>query len=197
VHLVFDIFQGMGVAAAVGLRPFLPALAVGALGAADVELHFKHTHFAFLGSVPFLIGMVVGVIACTFLERALGQEKVKERPFTLVLPAFGLALGALLFAGTLCRGGHATWPGLIGGVVCAGIAIAATAPLLIRVRSRLDEAAARALPVLVDGAALLIAVLSVVAPPIGLITVVLLLWLVYAGRGRDQQKYAGLRILGK
>ena len=53
------------------------------------------------------------------------------------------------------------------------------------------------LPLLVQAAALAIAVLSVVAPPVGPIALVLLLWLLFAGRGRDDQKYAGLRILGK
>jgi hypothetical protein len=38
---------------------------------------------------------------------------------------------------------------------------------------------------------------SVLAPPVGVIAVAGLLWLLYAGRGRDEQKYAGLRILGK
>ena len=37
MHLAFDIFQGIGVAAAVGIRPFLPALVAGALAAGDVE----------------------------------------------------------------------------------------------------------------------------------------------------------------
>jgi hypothetical protein len=197
VHLVFDIFQGIGVAAAVGIRPFLPALAVGALGAGDVELHFKHTHFAFLQSVPFLLGMALGVIVCALLERRLGAEKSRQRPFALIPVAFGLALGALLFAGMLCRGGYLTWPGFIGGVLCAAIGAAATGPLLGRVRSRLDAGAASALPMLVEGAALLIAVLSVVAPPVGPIVLALLLWLLFAARGRDDQKYAGLRILSK
>jgi hypothetical protein len=197
VHLVFDIFQGIGVAAAVGIRPFLPSLAVGALGAADVELHFKHTHFAFLQSVPFLIAMVLGAILCSVLERSLGAQKSSERPYSLIPVVFGLALGALLFAGMLCRGGYATWPGIIGGVVCAAIGAAATVPLLGRVRARLDAAAAAALPVVIEGAALVVAVLSVLAPPIGLIVLLALLWLLYAGRGREDQKYAGLRILGK
>jgi hypothetical protein len=197
VHLVFDIFQGLGVAAAVGIRPFLPALAVGALGAGDVELHFKHTHFAFLQSVPFLIGMVVGVVVCALLQRSLGPERSSERPYSLILPAFGLALGALLFAGILCRGGYVTWPGFVGGVVCATIGAAASGPLLRRVRSRLDAESASLLPFLAEAAALLIAVLSVVAPPVGVIALVALLWLLYSGRGRDDQKYAGLRILGK
>jgi hypothetical protein len=197
VHLVFDIFQGLGVAAAVGIRPFLPALAVGALGAGDVEMHLKHTHFAFVASVPFLIGMVVGVAVCALLERSLGPERSSERPYSLITPVFGLALGALLFAGMLCRGGYATWPGLIGGVICAAIGFAATGPLLRRVRGRLDEGAASLLPILVEGAALLIAVLSVIAPPVGVIALAGLLWLLFSGRGRDEQKYAGLRILGK
>jgi len=197
VHLVFDICQGIGVAAAVGIRPFVPALAVGALGAGDVELHLKHTHFAFLQSVPFLLGMVVGAIVCALLERRLGAEKSRQRPYSLVPVAFGVALGALLFAGMLCRGGYATWPGIIGGVICAAIGAAATGPLLGRVRSRLDESAASMLPLLVEGSAIVLAVLSVVAPPVGVIALAVLLWLLYAGRGRDEQKYAGLRILGK
>ena len=39
------------------------------------------------------------------------------------------------------------------------------------------------------------AVLSVLLPPVGLVVLGLLLWLLYAGRRRDEQKYAGLRIL--
>jgi hypothetical protein len=49
--------------------------------------------------------------------------------------------------------------------------------------------------VLADGCALLIAVLSVVAPPVGVVALLWLLWLLWQGRGRGEQKYAGLRIL--
>ena len=31
MHLAFDIFQGIGIALSVGIRPFLPSLAIGAL----------------------------------------------------------------------------------------------------------------------------------------------------------------------
>src|SRR5428012_297 len=55
VHLVFDIFRGIGAAAAVGIRPFLPALAVAALAGAKAEIHFKHTDYSFLLSLPFLL----------------------------------------------------------------------------------------------------------------------------------------------
>jgi hypothetical protein len=46
-----------------------------------------------------------------------------------------------------------------------------------------------------EASALVAAVLSVVAPPVGVIVLGLLLWLLVAGRGRGEQKYAGLRIL--
>jgi hypothetical protein len=104
-------------------------------------------------------------------------------------------LGALLFAGSLARGHYAAWPGWVGGVVCAVIGLLATRPLFARVRARLDESAAGALPLYAEGAAVLLAALSVLAPPVGLIGLVLLVWLLVAGRRREGQKYAGLRIL--
>jgi hypothetical protein len=194
VNLVFDIFQGIGVAAAVGIRPFLPALAVGALAAGDVQIDFIHSHFAFIQRAPFLIGMAVGFIVWLLAEWLL-SDKAAGRPLLVVRVAFGLALGGLLFGAALCRGGHRWWPGLIAGVLCAAIGTAATGPLLARVKSRLDEGAAKLLPFLAELAALLIAVLSVVAPPVGPIVLAALIWLLIANRGRDEQKYAGLRIL--
>ena len=41
----------------------------------------------------------------------------------------------------------------------------------------------------------MLAALSVVAPPVGVIGLALLLWLLVGGRRREGQKYAGLRIL--
>src|SRR5437660_12005023 len=67
VHLAFDIFQGIGVAAAVGVRPFLPALAAGALATGDVEIHFDHTDFSFLQSPAFLLPMAVGAVRLALL----------------------------------------------------------------------------------------------------------------------------------
>jgi hypothetical protein len=197
VHLVFDIFQGIGVAAAVGIRPFLPALAAGALAAGDVEIHFDHTDYSFLQSAPFLLAVAVAAIVLALVDRRVsaGSGGGRRGPLMWVLAAAGVALGALFFAGSLCRGGYAVWPGYVGGVICALIGIAATRPLLARVRARLDASAVGALPLFVEGAALLLAALSIVAPPVGPIALALLLWLLFAGRRREGQKYAGLRIL--
>ena len=191
MHLVFDILQGIGVAAAVGIRPFLPALAVGALAAGDVQIDFAHTDFSFLQSAPFLLGMVVGSILLSMLER----RRLERGPVALAISAAALIIGAVLFAGALARGHYAWWPGIIGGVLCAGVGILATRPLLARVRARLDREAAGALPVFTEAVAVAGAVLSVLAPPVGILLLAFLLGLLFAGRGRGEQKYAGLRIL--
>jgi len=192
MNLAFDIFQGIGIAAAIGVRPFLPTLAVGALAAGNVQIHFKDTDYAFLQGAPFLGGMAAGAIVCALLQR---RFKPENPPTVYLLGLAGVALGALEFAGSLCRDHHRVWPGLVGGAICAAIGLAATAPLLGRVRTRLDEGAARSLPVYAELGAVLFAALSVVAPPVGVIGLAILLWLLIAGRGRGDQKYAGLRIL--
>ncbi len=193
MHLVFDICQGIGVAAAIGVRPFLPALVTGVLAAANVEIHFKHTDYSFLQSVPFLLALLVCVVLGLVLAARLGERQGGRGD--IVLAVISLVLGALFFAGSLARGHYAAWPGLIGGVVCGAVGIAASVPLLRRVRARLDAEAAGALPWLAEGAAALAAALSVVAPPVGVIVLVFLVWLLLAGRRRADQKYAGLRIL--
>lgn len=195
MNLAFDICTGVGVAAAVGIRPFLPALAVGALGAGDVQIDFAHSDFSFLQSAPFLLIMVIGAIILAVIERRLGRERLAAGPVANVLSLAALAVGALLFAGSLCRDHHPFWPGLVGGILCAAVGVIATRPLLARVRARLDAESAAALPLFAEASALIAAVLSVLLPPVGIIVLVALLWLLIAGRGRGDQKYAGLRIL--
>jgi hypothetical protein len=196
VNLVFDIFQGIGIASAVGIRPFLPALAVGALAAGDVQIDFSNCSFSFLEKAPFLIAMLVGAFALALVERQLVRRgKMESRPVALTVAAISVVVGALLFAGSLCRGGYVIWPGLIGGALCAIVGVAASRPLLDRVRARLDAEAAAAVPLFAEAVALIGAILSVLAPPCGVILLGLLLWMLWAGRNRGEQKYAGLRIL--
>ena len=45
---LLDLLQGLGIAAAIGIRPFLPTLLAGALAAADLGLDFESTDFSFL-----------------------------------------------------------------------------------------------------------------------------------------------------
>jgi uncharacterized membrane protein YhaH (DUF805 family) len=195
VHLAFDIFQGLGIAAAVGIRPFLPALVVGILAAASVQIHFAHTDFAFLQEAGFLFAMAVGAVALALVERRLADNGRLQRPTWFIVLGLALAIGALQFAGALSQHHYAIWGGVVGGILCAALGAAATGPLLARVRGRLDAEAAAAVPLFAEATAVIVAVLSAVAPPVGPIAVLLLTCLLVASRRRQGQKYAGLRIL--
>ena len=98
MRYLLDILQAAGIGSATGIRPFLPALAAGALARADVGVDFEGTAFAFLESPIFLIALIVAMAA--MLVVALAIPEAFER--------YGL-----LFAGGLscsCRrdGSHVT-----------------------------------------------------------------------------------------
>jgi hypothetical protein len=194
MHLALDIFQGLGIAAAAGIRPFLPALVTGALAAGDIQIDFKGTDYSFLQGAPFLLAVLVATCLLALAEFRW-RAAADRRPVVLALLVPSLGIGAILFAGALAQNEHTTWPGLVAGVACALLASAATVPLLRRVRATLDPQAAGATALYADGAAILVAGLSVLAPPVGLLAVLGLAWLWLSGRRRQPQKYAGLRIL--
>lgn len=190
MKLLLDILQGMGVSAAAGLRPFLPTLLVGALAADDLGVDFDGTDFAFLESPWFLLAIVVALVVTTLL-----RSRFETPAGEAALGGIGMGLGALLFAGTL-DDRHATWwPGILAGLLCAFIAQQGARSLLTRTRARLDAEAAGALFLYAEAAALLIAGLSVLIPPVSVLAIAFLIWLRLGGRRREGEKYAGLRIL--
>lgn len=193
MHLAFDICQGLGIAAAAGIRPFLPALVAGALAAGDIQIDFKGTDYSFLQGAPFLFSVLAVTLLLVVVQRR--WPHASERPVELGMLGVSLAFGAILFAGALAQATHTTWPGLVGGAICASAGAAATLPLMRRVRARLDPEAARATSLFSDGAAVAAAALSVLAPPAGPIVLVVLLWLGVSARRRGPEKYAGLRVL--
>jgi uncharacterized protein DUF4126 len=190
VKLVLDICQGMGVSAAAGLRPFLPTLLVGALAADDLGIDFDGTDFAFLESSWFLLAIAVALVVTTLLRTRLETPTGEA-----ALGGIGLGLGALLFAGTLDDRYSTWWPGIIGGLLCALIAQQGARSLLTRTRARLDAEAAGALFLYAEAAALLLAGLAVLIPPISVLAIVFFIWLRLGGRRREGEKHAGLRIL--
>jgi hypothetical protein len=190
VHLFLDICQGLGLALAVGVRPFLPALLAGALAAGDLGLDYDHTSYSFLEDAGFLFLMVAGVVVTIALARYLG-----ERRAALFAVAAGIALGALEFAGSLADRHDVSWYGLPAGGAAAVLAAAATFPLLSRAAARLDAAARATLPLYAEGGALALAGLSILIPPVSLVALAGAIWLILAGRRRTERKYAGLRIL--
>jgi len=71
----------------------------------------------------------------------------------------------------------------------------ASRSLLARVRGRLDAAAAGALFLYAEGFAVLLVGLSVLFPPLALVGIGFLAFLLRGARRRDGEKYAGLRVL--
>jgi len=193
MDLVLDLLQGAGLAAAIGIRPFLPVLLAGALASADVGLDFDGTSFAFLESWPFLLGVLLAVTLLDFAGRRGGEGARLRIP--RVLGVLAVALGALLAAGSVADRSD-PWPaGLVLGALCAALGFLAARQLFERVQKRLDTEAAGALPVYAEGAALAAAGLSILFPPLAVLVVAGLAVLLARGRRREGGKYAGLRIL--
>jgi hypothetical protein len=187
---LFDLLQGLGIAAAIGIRPFLPTLLAGALAAANVGLDFGGTDFSFLEKAPFLIAVVVLLVVFAVLERRAPLSQV-----AVALLAVALVLGALMASGSIADHSATWWPGVPIGVAAASLGYLAASSLFGRVRSRLDAETAAALPVYGEGAAMVAAGLSILFPPLAVLVVAGLAWLMLGGRRREGEKYAGLRIL--
>jgi hypothetical protein len=190
MKLLVDILQGIGLSAAAGVRPFLPTLVAGGLAIANIGVDYDGTEFSFLESPAFLLAVAI-VMVLTLLLRG----RLDTPPAQAALAGAGTGLGALLFAATLDDRHSVWWPGLIAGVLFAGLASAAVRDLFNRTRSRLDAEAASALPIYAEGVAMVIAALSILLAPVALLAVGLFVWLLAGGRRREGEKYAGLRIL--
>jgi hypothetical protein len=158
----------------------------GALAAANLTIDFDHTGYAFLEAPGWLLAMaallVVTLLAARFVPEYL-------------LWLCGLVLGGALGAGTLEDHHHSAIVGWVLGVLCAALAAAAARDLFARVRARLDAQAAGALPLYGEAAALLVAVAAVLVPPLSIVAIGFLAWLLRGGRRRAGEKYAGLRVL--
>ena len=189
------IAQGTGLAAACGVRPFLPALLAGALAGADRGVDFDGTAYAFLERPPFLLAVVVVLVAVTVIERRRRAPALGAEPLAAALGGMAIGIGALEFAGSLADEGHPAWIGLLAGLACAALAQAAARNFFGRVASRLDPEARSALVVYLEGASLALAAVAVLVPPLTPVALAALAVLLVRGRRREGAKYAGLRVL--
>jgi hypothetical protein len=191
--LFLDIGQGAGLAGASGIRPFLPPLLAGALARGDIGVDFSGTNWDFLESPGFLLVVFALAVIWYGAERS-GTNRVLE----LGAASIGLALGALLFAGSLAEGGSEAWPGIFAGVACGALAWAAVGGLLERTRGRLaaqSGGSAGLLTIYAELAALLLAGLAILLPPVSFLALAAFVFLLVRGRREGERKYAGLRVL--
>jgi hypothetical protein len=195
VDLALAIAQGIGLALACGIRPFLPALLAGALASANLGVNFGGTDFVFLERSWFLLAVVVLLVVVVVLERRRGPTAIAAGPVGAAVAGVAIGLGALLCAGSMADVSGTWWPGIPIGLACAVVGQATARGVLAGAGERLDAAARDALPVYADGASLVLAALAVAVPPVSLVALVLCLWLLIRRRRRAGEKYAGLRVL--
>ncbi len=222
--LFFYVGLGVGLAAACGLRPFLPLLLAGALGSAKaLGVGFVHGSFGFVQSSWWLLVVAVALVLAYALQMVLGlspavspdpaplpsrafpaalrllgftRERRRENALAASIAGLGMGAGAVLFGGTLAAHGDSPWPGILGGFLVVGLAQRASGPVIARARMRLPDRGAReALTVYLDAASLLLAALVALVHPLGYVAIALLAWFLWRMRSRSDEKYAGLRIL--
>jgi hypothetical protein len=204
--IFFYIGLGAGLAAACGLRPFLPVLLAGALASAKVlGVSFAQDPFRFLRADWWLLVVVAALVVAYALQLLFGLSGMPESsskgerradPLAASLTGLSYGGGALLFGGTLAAHGDNAWPGILGAFVVVGLTQRAVLPVFTRARARLaDGTAKQALTVYLDAVSLVLALLVSLLHPLGYVALALLVWMALRGRARDEEKYAGLRIL--
>jgi hypothetical protein len=160
----------------------------------DLGVDFDGTDYEFLESIPFLTGLllinVVGVLSDRFAPR---------RAVVWPLVAVSIVLGALLFAGSLAEQDYASAPGLAAGAACVLLAFAAAQAFLGGARARLaargEDESADYLNYFADGAAVALAALAVLVPPVSYVALAFCAWILIERRRRGARKYEGLRVL--
>src|SRR3954466_13839602 len=115
MDFLLDLLQGAGIAAAIGIRPFLPVLLVGALAAGDLGIDFDGTDFAFLEQAPLLAIVVVLLAISIYAVRRAGPAALDLPPWVYLLAGLAIVLGALMAAGSMADHGNSVVPGIIAG----------------------------------------------------------------------------------
>ncbi len=191
MKLLLDILQGLGLSQAAGIRPFLPALVAGGAARADVLIDFEGGPFAFMEDPWWLAALAAAALVALILR----NEVMKDAYLSAAFQGLAMGMGALLFCAVLSGDGYVWWPGIPAGLAGAWLSGTAVQDLFGRAATRLDEQARAHLPVYAEALAVVLAALSVVAPPVALVSAGFFAWLIIGGRRRKGEKHAGLRVL--
>ncbi|WP_273841346.1 DUF4126 domain-containing protein [Rubrobacter calidifluminis] len=180
---------GVGLAAAAGVRAYIPVLVVGVF--ALIGTLALHRPFGVLDG-----GVALGaLVVLALLEVGLDKAGRASRVLDYVQFPVRMAAGAVLFAVALGVGvGQAAVLELVAGGVIAGIV--AALKMVLRPVGGGTGVSAGFLSLCEDLTGLIGGVVSVFVPYIALVPVAFLLFFYYRVKRRRGRKYRGLRILG-
>jgi hypothetical protein len=193
MDLFMAISQGIGTSLATGVRALLVPFLVGAFARLNLGVDFEGTEYEFLESIAWLVILLAMIVCAWWLQRS--QIPVPEAAWAVVAAGFA----GVVFAGCLAEESYAPEPGLFAGAAVAVLAFVAARIFLSGAEERLSargESGARGtLNLMVDTAALLLAALSLLIPPVAYVALAFCFWVLLVRRRRSAQKYEGLRIL--
>lgn len=196
-----DIGQGTGLAATAGARPLLPVIVTGVMANQDAGVDFSGTDWSWMESWVFIAIAAAAFLGFWLLDRSgtnklmrpKGRPPEGEPPYAVMCAA----VGAVLFAGTLADAGEASWPGLVAGAIVGFVSYLALGRLFMRTNQRLQAAGdpGITLGVARDLGTIALTVLIVLTDVVGFLVLLATLALLVTGRGREGEKYEGLRVL--
>ena len=133
-------------------------------------------------------GIGLSVAAGTF-----GGASGRRGPIGILLAVPAAIGAAILFAVSLSNRDHASWPGVILGIVIAVLAYGVVSAVVAGAQAR--SRGASTIGLIVAGVAVILAAVTIFVEPVGLLAFLALLWLASARRRRAEEKYEGLRVL--
>ena len=151
-----DLLQGAGIAAAIGIRPFLPVLLVGALARRRPRHRLRRHRLRLPRAGAGSLAVVLVMLAlATSPSAAPGRRRSSAPAYAGLRGDRRSSLGALEGAASLADHGHAVGAGVVVGRRLRGARLRRGARAVRPAcAARLDAEAAGALPVYAEGAAL-------------------------------------------
>jgi hypothetical protein len=143
--------------------------------------------------VDFFGAICQGLGFATAVGIVIGAA-VPQTVSRLVVLAVALPLGVLVCAAALDGADEIVWPAIPAGGLAALIGALASSGIVAGA-SRRPEASPPGVALLVTLVAVALAIVSLVLPPVSLVAIVALSWLIIARRGREERKHEGLRVL--
>ncbi len=189
------ICQGLGLALAVGIGGPLVGLFVAAMGAMEAGFNPDGSSFEFLTQTWFLV-LLLALVVLAVVART---REVLKLPSLIGIGA----IGAIVFAASLAEGDYTFWPGLVAGALVATPTAVIAADILGGAVERAKGAevgtpaadAANMMIIVFVTTGVVLAGLSLFAPPASLPFAVAVAYLALTRRRKADEKYEGLRIL--